>query len=165
MECDANYASCSDTHAWLRVIDEALDLAEVTANLGVGYSKCIKVGDLKSAKLDKRYTHSGWFLESAGQVDSRDLRDHLGWLLEHLAGKGAPLQEFLARGYLVDICCRWDSAWGHGGPTLDPAQLRQIGDLGLEVWFDIYFDGEAASASQFIQAEPASRSRKTSAVS
>src|SRR5688572_1652721 len=128
-------------------MDEALDLDEVTAKLGVGYSKCIKAGDVKSAKLNKLYTHSGWFLESAGHVQSHDLRDHLAWLLERIAGQGASLQEFFARGYLVDICCRWDSAWVHGGPTLDPGQLRQLGDLGLEVWFDIYFDGEEVASA------------------
>ena len=123
-------------------MDEALDLDEITEKLGVSYSRCIKAGDLKSANLDKRYTHSGWFLESAGHVESRDVRDHLCWLLERIASKRAPLQEFRERGYLVDICCRWDSAWGHGGPTLDPAQLLQLGSLGIEVWFDIYFDGK-----------------------
>lgn len=36
---------------------------------------------------------------------------------------------------------RWDSI-GHGGPTLTPVQMTQLGELGIELWFDVYFAGE-----------------------
>lgn len=146
MAFDPDYASCSYTHVWLRVMDEKLDLDEISTALGVPYSRCIRAGELKSARLNKHYTHTGWFLESAGQVESRDVRDHLAWLLDQIGSKGTELRAFRDRGYLADICFRWDSAWGHGGPTFDPVQLVQLGSLGLEVWFDIYFDSEEPEA-------------------
>jgi hypothetical protein len=41
----------------------------------------------------------------------------------------------------MDIACLWDSHAGHGGPTLSPDLLRRLADLGIELWFDIYFHG------------------------
>ncbi len=73
-------------------------------------------------------------------MGSRDSRDHFDWLLQRISGKGDVWTGLAARGYLVDICCRWDSAGGDGGPTLDPAQMIALGSLGIEVWFDIYFN-------------------------
>lgn len=143
-EFNPDYNSCSYTHVWLRVMHEQLDLEEVTALLGVSPTSSIIAGELKSEKYDRRYKYTGWFLESAKEVESRDSRHHFAWLLNHMASKGNALKELLARGYLVDICCRWDSAAGHGGPTMDPEQMIQLGGLGIEVWFDIYLDGEEA---------------------
>lgn len=41
----------------------------------------------------------------------------------------------------MDISVYWDSEAGHGGPTLPPALLQRLGNLGIELWFDIYFSG------------------------
>ena len=49
------------------------------------------------------------------------------------------MRALVDRGCLVDICCRWDSASGHGGPNMDPGHMLQLGSLGIAVWFDIYF--------------------------
>ncbi len=38
----------------------------------------------------------------------------------------------------MDIFCYWLSADGHGGPILSPAMMRRLGQLELEVGFDIY---------------------------
>ena len=41
----------------------------------------------------------------------------------------------------MDIACYWDSDAGHGGPTLDPELLSQLGTMGIAVWYDVYFSG------------------------
>ena len=42
----------------------------------------------------------------------------------------------------MEVWCRWDSAVGHGGPTLEPEQMRLMGELNLQCGFDIYIDGD-----------------------
>ena len=40
------------------------------------------------------------------------------------------------------ISCFWGSRCGHGGPTLSARQTRRLADLELELWFDVYFEGD-----------------------
>ncbi|MBZ4187137.1 DUF4279 domain-containing protein [Thermomonas sp. RSS23] len=119
---------------------EQLDPVEISAVLGVEPTATQRAGDLASAATGRRRKYSGWFLESSDHVDSRDSRDHFAWLLNRISDKGDQLRALASRGYTVDICCRWDSASGHGGPSMDPLQMIQLGSLGIEVWFDVYFD-------------------------
>ncbi|MCA9462119.1 MAG: DUF4279 domain-containing protein [Nitrospira sp.] len=143
---DPDYASCSHTHVWLRVMHENLDLDEVTTLLGVEPTSTQQAGDLATLKPGRKRHQPGWFLESSDYVNSLDSRHHVQWLLERIADKGSVFAELLSCGYLVDICCRWDSSWGHGGPTMDPGQMVQLGQLGVEFWFDVYFDQNQAEA-------------------
>jgi hypothetical protein len=126
---------------------EQLDLSEVSRLLEVKPTSTQRAGDLVSAKSGRVHKYTGWFLESEDQVESRDSRDHFAWLLDRVSGKSKALAALTSHGYLVDICCRWDSASGHGGPSMDPTQMVQLGSLGIDVWFDIYFDrSESADA-------------------
>ncbi len=120
---------------------ENLDLAEMSELLGVEPTNVQLAGDRVADKSERLREYSGWFLESECQIESRDSRDHFAWLLQRIDGKGTILQSLASRGYLVDICCRWDAASGNGGPSMDPGQMVKLGTLGIEVWFDIYFDG------------------------
>ena len=138
---DPDYASCSSTHVWLRAMHEDLDTDEVTALLGVNPTRVQHASDPATLKPGHKARPSGWFLESANHVNSRDARDHIQWLLDRIAGSAAVLAELSSRGYLVDICC-WTSSWGHGGPTMDPEQMSQLGHLGVDFWFDVNFDCE-----------------------
>lgn len=124
---------------------ETADPSEVTRLLGMAPTKSQLVGSRVSDRSERVRKLSGWFLESAGNVDSRDARHHLDWLLGHLAGKQAAISQLLQQGYFVDICCRWDSRSGQGGPTLDPSHMKALGNLGIDLWFDIYFAGEGVT--------------------
>jgi hypothetical protein len=119
---------------------EDLNPTEVTTLLGVEPTSIQEASDPATLKPGRRPRSPGWFLESAEHVSSLDSRQHVQWLLDRIAGKGDVFAQLLARGYLVDICCRWDSKWGEGGPAMDPAQMVQLGQLGVEFWFDVYFD-------------------------
>ncbi|NUS59813.1 MAG: DUF4279 domain-containing protein [Lysobacter sp.] len=142
-----DYPPCSYTHVWLRVLHEALDPDDVTQLLGLQPTRIVRVGDRVHEKSTRTRTNAVWLLESSDAVESRDSRAHFDWLLDRVGDKGPQLRALAARGYLVDICCKWDSAAGNGGPTFAPAQLSALGNLGIEVWFDIYFDKEAWDAS------------------
>ena len=138
---DTDYGTCSYTHVWLRAMHDTHEPSEVSQILGLEPTSSHLVGTRISCKSDRVRRSSGWFLESSGRVDSRDARHHLDWLLEQIAGKEQAFAELHRLEYQVDICCRWDSQSGHGGPTLLPSEMAILGSLGIELWFDIYFDG------------------------
>ena len=112
----------------------------MTAKLGLEPQETMTKGlphELPSGRL-REATVSGWFLSSEGQVASKDLRDHLDWLLDRLRPAAAGLSVLQADEVRMEIWCRWDSASGHGGPTLEPEQMRLMAELNLQCGFDIY---------------------------
>lgn len=139
---DQAYPTCSYTHAWLRVMGENLDVDEVTQLLGTTPTKTQNAGDPVpwKAKPGTKLKYSGWTLSTEGTLSSLDVRHHLDWILEKVQGKREAFDILRSRGFLVDICCRWDSVRGDGGPTLWPKQMSEIAQLGIELWFDLYFD-------------------------
>lgn len=139
---DDEYATCAYTHAWLRVMSEDLQPEAVTSALGIQPTTTQVRGGLRSPNSKHTHKFGGWFLESAGHVQSRDSRRHLDWLLSQLHGKATAIAELKDQGNLVDLCVRWDSV-GHGGPSLNPTHMVQLGELGIELWFDVYFAGES----------------------
>lgn len=141
-EYDDNYPTCIETYATLRVFGEAVELDDVSRMLASTPTRTqrkgqpLREGAKTSAKL------SGWFLETRAVIQSKDSRRHLDSLLDILKPKVLEIQEMQARGMEIDICCFWLSV-GQGGPTIGPEQSKVLGALGIEVWFDIYFDDAA----------------------
>jgi hypothetical protein len=145
-EYDENYPTCSYTHAWLRIMSEDLDPDEITKTLGVEPNEMHRAGEPRSPKSKRLNETSGWFISTKGILNSLDSRHHLDWILEKVSTKEKELHSLQSRGYLVDVCVRWDSKGSSGGPTLSPRQLLGFGSLGVEVWFDIYCDDEVNDA-------------------
>lgn len=135
---DEDYGTCEYTHAWLRIMHETVDTDEVTAILGVRPTKAQRRGDPKKGKPDQFYSKGGWFLSTEGILKSKDARHHLDWIIERIAGKKQAFIQLHQRGYLVDLCVRWDSLSGHGGPTVSPSQMKALAELEIELWFDVY---------------------------
>jgi hypothetical protein len=138
---DEHYGTCSYTHVWLRIMHEALDPDEVTQLLGVSPTEIQRAGEPRSPKTDKVHKCSGWFLSTEGILMSLDARHHFDWILERVGDKQSEFSALLERGYLLDVCCRWDSKSGQGGPTLSPPHMLGFARLGVDLWFDLYFDG------------------------
>lgn len=130
------YATCAATRATLRIYDLPPD--EVTAALGIEPDETQSRGELRHGKPIKL---DGWFLSTQQHLPSRDVRLHIGWLLDRLQGREQALEALRAKGARTDISCYWLSASGHGGPTVPPALARRLAELGLECWFDVYFHG------------------------
>jgi Domain of unknown function (DUF4279) len=138
---DDDYATCVSTSAGFRVMSENLRPESVTALLGLQPTRTQVRGELPQPASKYPFKYGGWFLESLGHVRSRDSRRHIDWLLQQLSSKAAAIAELKAQGHLVDLCVYWESA-GQGGPTLGPSQMAKLGELGIELWFDIYFAGK-----------------------
>jgi hypothetical protein len=142
-----DYPTCAGTHATLRIFSAQTTPEEISSRLGIEPTSSHRRGE----PLVPRVTGSaaarlhGWFLSSEAHVRSRDLRRHLDWLLDAVEPAADALRE-LARTERADVFCLWQSASGHGGPTLSPTQLARLGALGLELGLDVYFPGDAPSA-------------------
>ena len=80
---------------------------------------------------------SGWFLCSKGEVESKDVRRHIDWILDRIRGLENGIESLHREGWRSDINCYWLSI-GHGGPMLDPPQMTDLAKLNLTCGFDVY---------------------------
>lgn len=78
------------------------------------------------------------YLSTKDVIASKDVRRHVDWILVRLDGKDDALRSLRAEGHRMDVFCYWLSASGHGGPMLSPAIMRRLGQLEIEIGFDIY---------------------------
>lgn len=134
-EYDDEYATCHETHSTFRIFSQAVDPDEITVLLGLAPSESFFRGDVYDGSY-RRKAH-GWFLTTEGIVLSRDSRRHIDWLLEILMPKRLQILTLQAKQVDMDISSYWVSA-GQGGPALAPAQMAQLAELHLQVWWDIY---------------------------
>jgi hypothetical protein len=142
MEAD-EYPTCARTFVTLRIYPESLDPDEVTARLGIQPTSWQRRGQVRNPASERPVPAKlhGWFLTSKGAVESRDVRRHLAWLLAQLGPRADAIRDLQAGGCRMDVFCYWLSRNGHGGPAVSPAQMSQLARLGLELGFDVYFQG------------------------
>ncbi len=137
---DDDYPTCRGTYAGLRIYHDDLDPDRITGLLGIEPSDTQVKGRVITTQYGRKFKPpiGGWFLSSKGIVESRDVRRHVDWILDRLESKDDALKGLQADGHRMDISCFWFSASGHGGPTLSPAIMKRLGELEIEIWFDIY---------------------------
>ena len=119
-----DYQTCEETYSTLRIYSRSLDVP--------------KKLNLKPSDTSIYEDVNGYFYSTKNVVDSKDLRRHLDYFIEIFKNKVEILNEIQAEGNQVDLVCYWVSQNGHGGPTLSPKQIVEIGKLNIEIWFDIY---------------------------
>ena len=140
MPYDDNYPTCESTHATLRIYHNSASPALVSKCLSLKPSHAQTFGTVDpESKKHSTFKLSGWFLTTDTEVGSKDSRQHIDWLLKRFKLKKTSLQKLRKKGWWIDIPCWWLSRSGHGGPTLSPEQMAILGDLGIELWFDVYF--------------------------
>ena len=148
IEYHDDYATCAQTFVTLCIYPPPeMDLAEITGRLGVEPTTSNREDELRpgpSRRARSRpWSRSAWFLSSEGEVNSRDVRRHIDWLLERVTDRTLVFAELRAAGCETVLSCYWASASGHGGPMLWPEQLARLAECGLELWFDVYFPSTA----------------------
>lgn len=143
-----DYPTCARTYATLIVYPEAMDPAEVTERLGIEPSRWQRRGEtiLLTGPPPTVAPLNGWFLSSQGQLESKDSRRHIDWILDRVAPKAEALRHLQEAGCRAVVSCCWCSQSGHGGPTLPPSQMKTLGELDIELWFDIYGPYEEADS-------------------
>ncbi len=144
---DDLYPTCYRTHATLCIyLPETYNPNELSGKLAINPSRTQVMGEVRNGKVKNWPT--AWFLESTNNVDSKDVRRHIDWLLEQISGRSEIIQQLQAEGSNIHISCFWVSAVGHGGPMLDPDILKRIATLNIGITFDIYFEDEQEGESQ-----------------
>ena len=124
-----DYPTCAETYATFRLFWKGgPELSEVSALLQQG----------PTAKADHRARGRSWRLSTRGNVESRDVRRHVDWLLEWARPRASVVEQLSRQGVRADVFCFWRSEHGHGGPMLSARQLAGLGSLGLEIGFDVY---------------------------
>lgn len=88
----------------------------------------------------RRNFPAAWFLTSQFEIDSRDIRRHVDFVLDQIDATTDALEWIRKSGGSADVMCYWVSASGQGGPSLLPAQSSKLAALNLEIWFDVYFN-------------------------
>lgn len=139
-----SYPTCERTYAELRVYGDALDPKVIATRLGIEGSSAQKKGEVRKGFHDRERVVriGGWFLSSEGEIDSKDVRRHLDWLLKLIMPRADALRSLQQQEDLrMNVTCIWWSAHGQGGPTLWPEQMRALSDLNLECSFDLSFYG------------------------
>ena len=138
MTFDDDYPTCLETHVTLRIFSKTLTPSAITETLKIQPSDSFSKGQPYGGKgLLRRET--GWLLASKNNIESRDTRRHVAWLLEQLRDKRALVQTLMQMGAEIDVNCYYVSV-GQGGPTMGAEQMSELGTLGLDVGWDIYFD-------------------------
>lgn len=132
---DDEYRTCRATYATVRICDVSAD--EVSRELGLSPTSSQRPGDVRHGAMVRVHA---WFLTSKGVVESKDARRHIDWLLDQLIARSEVLGDLKKRGAKIELSCYWLSASGHGGPTLSPSQASKLSELGIDLWFDVYFD-------------------------
>ena len=133
-----DYEVCNKTYVTFRLYSVMLSPQEITNFLGIEPSETIEKGIEKNILTHKRIEHNAWFLTSENIINSKDIRRHIDYIADKLLPIRERLKILASQGAEIDICCLWLSENGQGGPTLSPQQLSKLGELGIELWFDIY---------------------------
>lgn len=134
-----DYPTCAATYVTLRVFD--VDPDAVTERLRVQPTKTQRQGEhwkTHHGLSSVPHRRDGWFLCTKDCVNSKDLRRHVDWLIEQVRTSAQALRQLQDEGAHTDVFCYWVSASGQGGPSLYPETMSKLGELRLEIGFDIY---------------------------
>src|SRR5262249_2630582 len=136
---DDLYPTCEYTHVTMRLYSDSISPEEMTLMFSCRPTSTQRKGDIRNPNGRRPITLklNAWFLCSEGEVQSKDVRRHLDWLLDRLGNCSDALQTLSGRGARADIMCLWISKSGNGGPTLSPRQCQRIAELGVDCWFDV----------------------------
>ena len=138
---DDNYPTCDSTYATLCIyLHDIDDPAIITKKLGIQPSRIQVRGEIRNGKVKK--WPAAWFLETSEQVQSKDVRRHIDWLLEYIKDNSDFIKQLQDTNSEIWISCFWASAPGHGGPMLDRDIIKRIAESGLGIYFDVYFAGD-----------------------
>jgi hypothetical protein len=135
---DDAFPTCSETFSTLRIFSDDIRPNEITERLGLQPTKTYCKGELHGKGQLPRKTN-GWYYTTSKILTSRDNRRHVDLILAALENKLEAINELHARGCKMDIMNYWVSASGEGGPWLMPPQMLKLGELRIQIWWDVYF--------------------------
>jgi hypothetical protein len=123
----------------LRISGKGLDIAEVTAKLGIKPTQVRLRGQPRSAK--SVWDESTWEYEARANNRKgqwRSLEDAVQKILSQFRPRRRTLRHYQRR-FKVTLFCGHFSSSFNGGPRFSPALLKELGDFGVELYLDTYF--------------------------
>lgn len=140
-----DYETCSECYAELLIYPGSIHPDDITSLLGICATQINIAGTtvMNSRGKVREIKISGWFLSSKDAIKSKDLRDHIDWIINQLyESKDALYKVQNTKDVKMTLKGTWRSKYGHSGPVLWPKQMLAMSELGLECSFDIYFDDQ-----------------------
>jgi hypothetical protein len=131
--------TCLETFATLRIFSQSMDPETISSVLGIDATDSAAI-DPKARARNRREWHR-WEWCSRDSVQGVDNLLHIRAVTRLLQGKKEKLDELRSSACGIDICCYFVSS-GQGGPELDVPTLRELTELELEIWWDVYFGKE-----------------------
>jgi hypothetical protein len=144
MEYNDAYETCERTVVELRIYSDTVVPAEISRRLALAPSSSVTKGEVLHSRAGRQRVGqiNSWILSSEENVESKDSRRHLDWLLARIGPAKDALLELHRTGEVtMYVTCIWWSALGNGGPRFWPRQLQSLGDLQLELEMDCAFFG------------------------
>ena len=143
-EVSSDYPSCKECYATLVIYPRLLHPEVISEMLGITPTRQNVLGEkiTNSQGRTREIEKSGWFLSTENIVFSKDLRDHLDWLLNKIEPSCNVIEKLqCGNEAIMAISCVWHSLVGHGGPVLWPEQMKRMSDLNMEFGLDLlYFE-------------------------
>ncbi len=119
--------------ASLSIMSEELAPQRITALLSIEPTRSWKRGEsIATAKGFSGASSGGWFLYSS-ELKSKDLAEHLDWLVSKIGSLSPQLCILQREGYMLSICCNLSSPERLVSFIVPPKTLRAISELGLEL--------------------------------
>ena len=128
--------NCAATYASFRLVGPDIRPDLLTRALGISPTFQVAVGDVFPHGTRPR-ADGLWSISTKTLVQSTDLERHITVLLDKLP---ADLRDHIPVGSRCEIACYWLSSTGQGGPTRSSSVLARLGEAGIALDFDLYFD-------------------------
>ena len=129
--------SCLETCATLRIFSDDVTPHVIMKTLDIEPTDSFARDDPYNRGRSRRKMH-GWFWSTESKVISTDNAEHVRAIIEKLAGKQQALHRLAVMGCRIDISNYWVSS-GQGGPILEPDKMRVLAEMGIAIWWDVYF--------------------------
>lgn len=142
VEVSSDYPSCKGCYATLTIYPKLLHPDIISEMLGLAPTRQNVIGEkvTNSIGSTREIKKSGWFLSTENIVLSKDLREHLDWILDKIEPASQAIEKLQSRKETtMSISCVWHSLAGDGGPVLWPEQMIRISNLNLELSLDFCF--------------------------
>jgi hypothetical protein len=133
-----NAANDRNFYATLRAYHPDLPPSWVSEALALSPTSTTQRGTPVGGPQGPRAPLNGWFLATRNLVSSPNPTDHFAFLVDRLRPRIRVLETLRTAGFELDISVYF-YVDGSRQFTLPSEQLRDLGDLGLDLWWDVYW--------------------------
>ncbi len=125
-------------HASLTIMSDDLDPIAVTHALGITPFHAFKAGD-KRGKKGYIWRYGLWSISTEGEVDSEELEQHIGALLNKVEPVKLQLATITSNPSVkARVFCFFGTDRMNDGIELSPQLMSRLGALNLQLGIDIY---------------------------